>query len=142
MRQLARLLALREAQERIREVEFGVAQGAAAKSAADMHSLAQRREIALLGAHAGLLSGEHGTWWICRSVGQAIVKAQEELRPLLEERERTAAEARASLERSRIRSEQIRLLRDKARQEQARQLERRLQAESDDRFAARMHRSF
>jgi flagellar biosynthesis chaperone FliJ len=138
-RQLRRLLALREAQERVCEAQLAMAQRAVAKTKGELQNASESRNASLAEAQERLSNGDRERWWVELSTGTILERVQEELRGVLEGRSEDAEKARRSLERSRRQSEPARLLHEATVQKERIEKDRQEQRMSDDRFAARAH---
>jgi flagellar export protein FliJ len=138
-RQLGRLLALRKSLERVREAEFARARGEAEATRGELRTLARVQEHSRVNAQERLSDGDREGWWVEQSAGVLIERAREELRNVLEEREASVDATRVEFDRCRVQREQARLLHEAVLLAERKDAERREQATSDDRFAARAH---
>ena len=138
---MARLVRLYRMVERMDAAEARLAGDAAERvaglRAAEAKGEREQREL----ARAALAAGDRGGWAVAASagdfaaarvVGLAAVQAEREA-----QRDRTLAVYRAS----RMRTEQVAGLEEKARREQAVEEARRSQAAADDRFGSRLGRA-
>ena len=134
---VVRLASLYTMMERMRSVELRVAAGAVEDVAYSAAIAATARESQIADARAAMSTGRREEWQVAETT-RAVVEARiVRLAKLQAEREIILADAALRHRMSRLNMEQMDRVVDRNRTQAGRREERRLQAESDDRFASR-----
>ena len=134
---VVRLASLYTMMERMRSVELRVAAGAMEDVAYSAAIAATARESQIADARAAMSTGRREEWQVAETT-RAVVEARiVRLAKLQAEREIILADAALRHRMSRLNMEQMDRIVDRTRSQEGVLEDRRLQAESDDRFASR-----
>ena len=135
---MARLVRLYRMVERMDAAEARLASDAAERvtrvRAAEAVGAREQREL----ARAALGAGDRSGWLAAESAGEFAAVRVAGLAPLEAERKAALERALAVYRQSRMRTEQVERVEEKARREKAVEEARKSQAEADDRFGARL----
>lgn len=135
---VVRLASLYTMMERMRSVELRVAAGAVEDVAYSAAIAATARESQIADARAAMSTGRREEWQVAETT-RAVVEARiVRLAKLQAEREIILADAALRHRMSRLNMEQMDRIVDRTRSQEGVLEDRRLQAESDDRFASRL----
>ena len=139
LHQLKRLERLRAASERLHQAVYARAQQAASTAQAERHANLQQRDATVDASHHSLSGGNWTEWWMGESTLALIDRHREHIEQICDQREQQVEASQSALSRAHRGHEQAKLLLELARERARYAEERRSQATSDDRFAARAH---
>jgi len=137
--QLARLRAMREGTERLREVQFAQAQHAVALVDGKVLAIDAARQERHAESHSMLLAGELQGWRMAQASDALAQAAREQMERLRAERLYIAHEKQHAWIASRVKTEQALTLERNVKEQIRAEGDRRAQAESDERFVSRTH---
>jgi hypothetical protein len=134
---VARLASLYGMMERMRSLELRVAAGAVDDVVCSAAIAATVRESQIAEARAAMASGRREDWQVAETTRGVIEARMVRLAALRAEREAALERAVAEHQVSRLNMEQMDRVVGRARAQMSAEEDRRVQAESDDRFASR-----
>lgn len=139
LRQMERVLRVREARERMGEAAFAAEQAKVRRADAVLRRTEEAQQRAIEQAREGLIEGEWNSWWMGESEAAIAERVREKCKEVRRQAVEVAEAARLTMIAARIEAEQSRMLESAMRKTLNDERARREQAVSDDRFAARAH---